>query len=216
MSGLYSPLLAQAGFAKSKLASVIEWVAEIDGVAQYWQLSKQVGAEANVDFKATCVVILPDTFPTSNSAIFGGGGEFTLYLNPEGSLSAQIPTAEGNFYGLSTTSIENWLGKAVKITVELVGGVFKLYLNQVLEKTYDLSDKTLTSLPILYLGAWQRNLRLAASILSFTYEQDGIITNHIDLTNKSQGATQLPTAGDVSATMPNYTDAVWKNKAELL
>ena len=38
----------------------------------------------------------------------------------------------------------------------------------------------------------------------------GVIANKIPLTNKDQGATQLPTVGNVSATMVGYTPDVWE------
>ena len=48
-------------------------------------------------------------------------------------------------------------------------------------------------------------------IYGFEFEINGVLTNKIPLTNKSQGATQLATVGNVNAFMPNYTEAVWRN-----
>ena len=41
-------------------------------------------------------------------------------------------------------------------------------------------------------------------------DSSGVVVNEIPLTNKSQGATQLATVGNVNAFMPNYTEAVWR------
>ncbi len=53
--------------------------------------------------------------------------------------------------------------------------------------------------------------RLVGYIKRFrVYDSSGVLINEIPLTNKAQGATQLPTAGNVSATMVNYSEDVWE------
>ena len=45
--------------------------------------------------------------------------------------------------------------------------------------------------------------------------RDGETILFIPLTNRSQGATQKPTVGDITATMANFTPLIWKNQEEL-
>lgn len=47
-------------------------------------------------------------------------------------------------------------------------------------------------------------------LLDFEVERAGEIIHQIPLTNKSQGATQLATVGNVNATMVGYTPDVWE------
>lgn len=47
------------------------------------------------------------------------------------------------------------------------------------------------------------------------YDENDTLINEIPLTNKAQGATQLPTVGNVSATMIGYTPDVWEEVKKL-
>ncbi|WP_076921246.1 SUMF1/EgtB/PvdO family nonheme iron enzyme [Pseudoalteromonas sp. SK20] len=67
-----------------------------------------------------------------------------------------------------------------------------------------------------YIGA--RNLESGVSHLAtygFRHLRNGVLLSEIPLTNRSQGATQKPTVGNITATMANFTPLIWKKQEEL-
>ena len=192
MSGLYSPILEQAGFLKRKAADVVEqWVAQLDGATQYWQLSEEIS--------------VPN----------GGSIELDLMYDSanQSAIEYVLVSANNSDTSLFFTSREFLkAGSSGYISDVLVDGVSAIIL------PYDNAFHTIKCIisgnlaSVGILGArfsYERNC--SGAIRSFRVRgADGLIINEIPLTNKSQGATQLATVGNINAFMPNYTEAVWR------
>ncbi|MDC9527603.1 hypothetical protein PSH54_19175 [Pseudoalteromonas sp. Angola-30] len=213
MSGLISPILEQAGFVKSKLALAIEWVAELDGFSQQWNLSSPVTIPFGSDFKV------------SGAGIFSRDGFYFAASKDSDRGRFMISGSTGNVYfnasnigNLSSEKLQSLAdGNPHKVTFQRVNGVdASLLVDGEVYMSNSWSDQEVY---LDSIGAqWGNNTSIPSfegALYNFEIEIDGVLTNSIPLTNKEQGATQLPTVGNVSAFMPNYTDAVWKNKAKL-
>lgn len=192
MSGLYSPILAQAGFAKRKLASVIEWVAELDGATQYWQLSEPINVQNGdaISFAFTGF---------ENIGLykrFFGSDDFILSLDTG---------ADGDKF--RSRSLTNAYLDGVEITTETLIPV---------AGAHDVNCISGATKQINTLLSLESSNLVKVAMYNFKVIRNGVVIHEIHLTNKAQGATQLATVGNVNAFMPNYTDAVWKNKAELV
>lgn len=51
---------------------------------------------------------------------------------------------------------------------------------------------------------------VATVLYNFKVERNGVIIHDIPLTNKAQGATQLPVVGNISATVTEYDGSAWE------
>ena len=94
-----------------------------------------------------------------------------------------------------------------KTVVTLSGGVFKLTVNSVV--VYEQPIKYSTAKDLDGISTLS-GFRLLGSAFNFTFSNSGTVTNSIPLTNKTQGATQLPTIGSVSATIVGYNENDWE------
>ena len=199
MSGLYSPLLAQAGFAKRKLASVIgnaiEWVAEIDGVMQYWVLTESIAVHAGY-------VVKFEVFNT-------GKNESGYLLCNDTSTSLSVFT---NYDG----EVSHAASTDIVIDIDGMGGDVEVKIHD--SQIHQITLTFLESGSFKKLASRYNEARLLKGYIAnlVVYNAEGVLVNKIPLTNKTQGANQLATVGNVNAFMPNYTNAVWKNKAELV
>lgn len=216
MSGLYSPLLAQAGFAKRKLASVIEWVAETDGVAQFWQLSESVLLPENSNFKLTFYMLGLGALNTYDG-LFESSIQAYTWLRI-------LPSAQSsNFQGYDGTTYFG--GVSQSETMVRDGFIHKVTITREIDKLIvqvdDLEPEVMRNSGAGSAWSFDRvgkfsNTYFHGVIYGFEVELEGEVLVSIPLTNKGQGANQLATVGNINAFMPNYTDAVWKNKAELV
>ena len=172
------------------VASAIEWVAQLDGAMQYWQLSEEIpltqgsSYEMDVLYEASNLSendYLATGEGDTNSPLFFVNREF-LDSGSAGRLSAPSVDGGGNklpydgvFHTVSVTSISN-------------------------------------SASVGILGARFDYTRNSSGIISMFRVRDsgGVVVNEIPLTNKAQGATQLATVGNVNATMINYTGDEWE------
>lgn len=208
---VYAPILEQAGFLKRKAADAVEqWVAQLDGAMQFWQLT------APIKLDAAGFVFEFDYFVTPEDVINGlfsndsGLGRFSAYERiasgrlatfyyetVSGTLNSTLlgNVAEGDI-GLKTFRFEK-IGN--DLTVSAGGKSTTATSNEFAD---DFIVKFLGSASSLKAGGYFKNLRVYNSI--------GVLTNEIPLTNKAQGATQLATVGNVNAFMPNFTNAVWR------
>ena len=189
---VYAPILEQAGFLKRKAAVVVEqWVAQLDGAMQYWQLTEEIP--------------VPD----------GGSIELDLmYDNANQSEIEYVLTSELN----SDTSLFFTSREALKagssgyISDALVDGVSTITMpyDNAFHTVKCIASGGLTKVGIL--AARFNYTRTSSGTIKMFRVRDssGVVVNEIPLTNKAQGATQLATVGNVNAFMPNYTDAVWR------
>ena len=188
------------------------WVAQLDGIVQYWQLTSPLTAENGEDFRlkvkaergdrsAGC--FLMSSMDASNYGInIYSTGDYSL---GEGKISV---------FGLGNSPFIEGLNSFTDLDIEVSreSGVWTVTVNGVSD------TKTPTSEPPAIATSTETNLgrRVEGGFYSDGYVSDleyyvnGVLTNKIPLTVKEQGATQLATVGDINAFMPNYTEAVWK------
>ena len=205
MSGLYSPILEQAGFIKRKAAAVVEqWVAQLDGAAQSWVLTDPIIIPAGTDCSITF---------TLNGSLDTYEGLFRSSDNSD--WFRLIPESQGNnFQGNIGGSFIG--GVPYSFLKVRDGSDRKFVLRRVENRFYidiDGSSYTLSvasgEFSISVLGEFGGG-EFFGYFKDLEVEINGVLTNQIPLTNKAQGATQLATVGNVNAFMPNYTNAVWR------
>lgn len=186
MPAIYSPLMIQAGFGEQEVKS---YVARLDGLTQYWQLSESINLIANDVVELSFV---------------GGsiGNAFAMFYESDA----------GNFYMSVTSDSLNFRVKAVFGTPILNGQQIVNNTTPVpLSGENTISAAIVSDEDISVIGARVGgSLLMNLPLFGFKVIRGGEIINEIPLTNKAQGATQLPNVGGVSATMINYTEAVWQ------
>jgi len=194
--GISSPLLKQAGFVKSKIAVAIEWVAELDGVAQSWQLSETIilFAGDKVKFKyRTNPEVGKYRYLLDSSSDDANRGY--ILLNNAGRVT--YPANLMRVYVDGSLLTSNSLAPADNVVHDVTVEVLNTMSIDKMGSRFNSID---------FMSGWLEDFQLIIG---------GGVSIIIPLTNKSQGANQLPTIGAVSAVMANYTAAVWKNKAKL-
>jgi len=171
---VYAPILEQAGFLKRKTADVVEqWVAQLDGATQYWQLSEPIIIPANVNYE---IGFYASRALNDSSLLYIFGYSLgDVQAQHRLALSSGVPQMA---YGMGFVAKEfNFNGD----------GQFTLTHNGTSKVTF-----------------------IDFNTSDFYVKVGGVEVLRIPLTNKSQGATQLATVGNVNATMINYTEAVWR------
>ncbi|MDN3403758.1 SUMF1/EgtB/PvdO family nonheme iron enzyme [Pseudoalteromonas sp. APC 3218] len=165
-----------------------------DGETQAWVLDTPINLLANDILELSFI-----GGQTSNSTEY--------FLGDESYKFACFSTAEGSVFG-GYGNIPTLNGQDVsyvdKDTPIPLGGHHKIQLK--------ISREAILE----YIGA--RNLESGLSHLAmygFRHLRDGVLLSEIPLTNRSQGATQKPTVGNITATMANFTPLIWKNQEEL-
>lgn len=165
------------------------YVARLDGLTQYWQFSDSINLTAN------------DIIELS----FIGGdvsNAFAMFYESD----------SGDFY-ISVTS------DTVSFRIKAAFGSPMLNGQQIVNNTTPIpssgenaiSSAVVSSEVLSVLGCRiGGSLFMNLPLYGFKVIRSGTVIHEIPLTNKSQGATQLPTVGSVSATMVNYTEAVWE------
>lgn len=187
--GISSPLLKQAGFAKSKLAEIIQWVAQLDGTAQYWQLSGPIGVEIGGFILYRFLGFEPSS---SFRRFIGGVGPFDVstgfpantFLFSSGTLDAEIngePLSNG-------VPIPNNGVCELKLTAKEA-----LLFSQVAA----VESQRLLNVPVLSVSA---------------YDSAGNLTHEIPLTNKAQGAFQVATTTPLGENL--YTQEIIENPSD--
>ena len=190
MSGLYSPILEQAGFLKRKAAVVVEqWVAQLDGAMQSWQLTAPISLIAN------------DIVELS----FIGGQVSNAY-------AMFLESDSRNFYISVTAESLNFRVKAAFGTPMLNDQPIDSNITPIPsggDNTIIAATVGAEALSYITSRAGS-SLFLSLAVYNFRVIRNGVVIHEIPLTNKAQGATQLATVGNINAFMPNYTDAVWR------
>ncbi len=193
----FSPVEPLDGFPPQPVTPPIIEVARLNGT-QYWQLSEAIQfvgnyrVEIDVSFdssKETDLKVMDST--TGDSKRFDIN--INNYTNPLPYINRR-PYMELLVNGIDTNTIPD------------DDSEFTLTIYRDSE-TVDRGQKE-----VFYLGArysvenflfgYVKNLRI--------YDENNTLTHEIPLTNRLQGATQLPNVGNVSATMVNYSEDVWE------
>lgn len=165
-----------------------------DGETQAWVLDTPINLLANDILELSFI-----GGQTSNSTEY--------FLGDENYKFACFSTAEGSvFGGYGNIPMLNGQGVSYvdKDTPIPLGGHHKIKLK--------ISREAILG----YIGA--RNLESGLSHLAmygFRHLRNGVLLSEIPLTNRSQGATQKPTVGNITATMANFTPLIWKKQEEL-
>lgn len=186
-NALTNAIRSAFNYTANEAADAEQWVAQLDGATQFWQLSESIHLLADdvveFDFTGYENVGLYKRFIGSSNFVFSlDSGATGDNFRTRGILSSEIDGSD-----LVSDS-----------TVIPLPGVHNV-------KVTPSSSYTIESL--LSLG--NTNLTKAA-MYNFRVIRNGVVIHEIPLTNKAQGATQLATVGDVNAFMPNYTNAVWR------
>jgi len=198
--GISSPLLKQAGFVKRKIAIAIaiEWVAELDGLGQQWNLSSRIATDEGDYFEIDYIA----------GEFLGSLGAYKRFLGSDDNYGVNV-----------TTSSIAWEFSVVG-TVATLNGENIITSSDIpqdsLARTLKVTPTQSTTIQSIGGLSTVGNRSVNAAIFNFRhYNSDGFLIHEIPLTSKEQGATQLATVGNINAFMTNYTKAVWKDRAKL-
>ena len=181
----------------------VEYVARLDPVAaQYWQLSESIDIASNDDFEMSMMMLVDDsnfyalgsdTAISENRIAVYNDGSSIIGMGLSGSVSFtglgifalfKVSRVSGDIsVTFNGNEIASSTGENLALTISRIGGKFE-------------GD---TSVP-----------NIEGFVSNFSFVRNGVEEISIPLTNKEQGATQLPATGSVSATMPNYTRDAWE------
>lgn len=209
MSGLYSPILEQAGFLKRKTAVVVEqWVAQTDGAMQFWQLSKPIELPENSSFKVT--IYVQGGEDAYEGLIENSKTSHTWIRLLPSSQSSNLQGYDGNLYFGGVLQSELLIRDSLFHKVSFIREVDKLSI-QIDDRAPEVARSSGAGAAWAFdrLGKFSSTY-FNGAIHSFEVELEGEVIVFIPLNNISQGATQLATVGNVNAFMPNYTNAVWR------
>lgn len=184
---LHAPILEQAGFVSGALEPVKNYVARSDGVSQYWELSEPVNILPNDVIRFG----LSKFTDVGAFRRFFGSSDFTFSLDSgaDGDKFRLRRVTDGLINGETITSDVTLIPTTGSNDVEVVSGEIR-------------SISTLLSLGTTNLAS--------AAMYEFRVIRNGTVIHEIPLTNRSQGATQLATVGNVNATMVGYNPDVWE------
>lgn len=192
----------------------VNYVAQLDGATQYWQLSEPVNLVGDFEIQMECYLA-----NTGDNAIFSSdpdiNGLGARYNLPIGTLILMKYGQAGGYSSreLSTSSIEGGGNAALRLVRFVrIGNTLTIHADggERSKTDIDISDtQQITRIGrqgSLYSDSYFKNIK----IYTGGDKDTGVLAHEIPLTNKAQGATQLATVGDVNAFMPNFTTAVWR------
>lgn len=190
------------------IKQVVNYVAQLDGATQYWQLSDGIPADSNEAFSFSVQVNFGADFSGVNTVLADGanGEGLWVYIENGSKVGIRLNGSEfktfqfgGNVNGVLKVSFDS-----NNIVVEN-GGVTLTAINSLT-----------TNLNVLRLG-FRGTFGYFKGVLSdfYFFGQSGELISYIPLTNKAQGATQLATVGNVNATMIGYNENVWVKESDL-
>lgn len=186
------------------------WVAQLNGDGQYWQLSSEIPPSNNFEFS-----IFTQIEVSGPAMIVGANGSSAgcVFYN-----DGKIIVRDTNSVSYTTSSIfQIGTGEVFKIRIKVVNGDLSLFVNEVLQSMDRANNSTFSGLFLHRVG---RRVEDAFYNKGVTYgfklkDGSGNVTNEIPLTNKAQGATQLATVGNVNATMIGYNENVWVKESDI-
>jgi len=176
------------------------YVYRLDRLTKYFQFSEPIVIPANVNYEIGFYASR-ELNDTSLLYIFGYSqgnidNQHRLALSsgvPQRAFGMGFSSDEFNFNGDNQfTLTHNGISKVTFISFNAMTDAF--------------NDQTITIDRLMgpWLGASSGYLN--GYVRDFYVKVNGVEIIRIPLTNKAQGATQLPTVGNVSATIANYTD----------
>ena len=186
---LHAPILEQAGFSLGSSSVVKNYVYRLDGSSKYFQLSEPIN------------LIADDLVELS----FIGGSvtnSFAMFFESDSKI----------FYISVTSDSLSFRVKAAFGTPMLNGGEIVNNVTPVPSSGKNtISAETVGSEVLSVIGARTGGtLLMNLPICNFKVIRGGTVMHEIPLTNKAQGATQLPTVGSVSATIVGYNENDWE------
>jgi len=195
---LHAPILEQAGFSLGSYNIVKNYIYKLDGSNKYINFSDPLLLTSD------CEISLDVILGSNTTQVIYGDGS-----SPE---RFYIGTENGNWLvGNGTDRVDTMSPAGISVinetVVTLSGGVFKLAVNSVV--VYEQPIKYSTAKDLDGISTLS-GFRMLGSAFNFTLSKSGTVTNSIPLTNKAQGATQLPTVGSVSATIVGYNENDWE------
>lgn len=196
-------------FNKTKLVKPVDWISELDGAAQFWQLSDPVVINDTDDYEIGIILSRKDfdlVYLFSNYLGSENNSDRLAFSNgdPQRPYGMGFEAASVNFL---VTGTDKFIAKRKNgvVTLSFLGSDVSRYYSGGF--SFDRIGSPWNTADAGYITGYVKD---------FYVKINEVEVLRIPLTNKAQGATQLPTVGNISAFMPNYTDAVWKNKAELV
>ncbi|ASV43933.1 hypothetical protein [Pseudoalteromonas phage KB12-38] len=184
------------------------YVPRIGGSKQYYILSSPIVIPENADFKISFYIQGLDR---------GYEGLFSDSKN-EGPWMRLM--AEAQFNNIQGYDDEGYYSEIPYQDVTLRDGLLhKLAVLRVDGELYTQVDDETPVYARDSTSAWEFDLlcKFKTSYFSgvftdFEVEIDQVVVLSLPLTNKEQGDVQLPTVGDITATMHNYTPSVWERE----
>ncbi|GAA61826.1 hypothetical protein P20652_3715 [Pseudoalteromonas sp. BSi20652] len=181
-----------------------QWVARLDGFSQHWVLSSPFTVTEGQRIELSIYGV---TTENERMTLFGQYGQDGDSLNIHDRGQVHFRTGDGHVSDLSldgsTPAIIadpfRYDGLSHEITATIKSG-FTV-------STDKFGAAANGGLFRYYLSGAVHNIK--------HYDVDGTLLLDLPLTNKSQGATQLATVGNISATMLNYTEDVWEKLPRL-
>jgi hypothetical protein len=165
----------------------VNYVARLNGTDQYWQLSQPISLDVGdeVSFKAE-----RESGEATSKEWFASGSNLRINVQANN----KIEEVGGDLY----------------LDGELVTNYTTEFPTDGLEHDFKYTI-TSTGRSITTLGASESGFeKLEGYVKSLSIKRNGVFIHSIPLTNKSQGATQLATVGNVNATMVGYNSDVWE------
>jgi len=184
---LHAPILEQAGFVKSALEPVKSYAYRLDGVDQYFQLSEPINLLVNDEITFQTA---RDAGPAATKQWFASGTGLRINVQANN----KIEEVGGDLY-LDGVLVQNYI---TEFPVDGLEHNIK----------YDITS---TDVSLVNLGASITGFELLSGyVRKLVVKRNGTVINEIPLTNKAQGATQLPTVGSVSAAIVGYNENDWE------
>lgn len=188
-NALTNAIRSAFNYTANEAADAEQWVAQLDGALQSWQLTSPISLIAN------------DIVELS----FIGGqvsNAFAMFLESD----------SRNFYLSTTSDSLNFRVKAAFGTPILNSQLIDNNATPIPSGGDNtISAATVGEEVMSYITSRAgSSLFLSLAVYNFRVIRNGVVIHEIPLTNKAQGATQLATVGNINAFMPNYTNAVWR------
>jgi hypothetical protein len=207
-NALTNAIRSALSYTANEAADAEQWVAQLDGALQFWQLSKLVELPENSSFKLTFYVQgIEDAYEglIENSTT----SHVWIRLLPS-SQSSNLQGYDGSLFFGGVLQSELLIRDGLFHKISFIREIDKLSI-QIDDRAPEIARSSGAG------AAWAFN-RIAkfsstyfhGAIHSFEVELESEVIVSISLTNKSQGATQLANVGNINAFMPNYTEAVWR------
>lgn len=209
---LNAPILEQAGFALGSSSVAKRYVYRLNGSDKHFQLSSPLVAGVNDDFTLKIKADRGDRAAGCFLMTSMNGASYGINIYSTGDYS--IGEGRISVFGLGNSPLVDGLNSFTDLDIEVsrLSGVWTVTVNGVSD------TKTPTSEPPAIATSTDTNLgrRVSGSFYSdgyisnLEYYLNGTLVNKILLTNKPQGANQLPTIGGVSATIVGYNENDWE------